>query len=97
MTVLKPVVLVFRRVGVWHTGETQAWVSLDPTWVRRDPCLGLARPTQGLAVSIAMGPAVSVTVGHSLSNLRWMIWVDILSYGFDYCYQVFWSYFLKMK
>jgi hypothetical protein len=40
--------LVFRRVEVWHTGETQAWVSPDPAWVRRDPGVGgQARPTPG--------------------------------------------------
>jgi hypothetical protein len=38
---------------------------------------GQARPTPGLAVSVAVGPAVSVAVGHCLSDLRWMIWVDI--------------------
>jgi hypothetical protein len=47
--VLKRVVLVFRRVEVWHIGKTQAWVSLDPRWVWRGPRLGLARPCVGQA------------------------------------------------
>jgi hypothetical protein len=45
--------------------------------VKRDPRLGLAKPTLGLVVSVAVGPVVSVAVGHCLSDLWWMIWVDI--------------------
>jgi hypothetical protein len=45
--VLKWIVLVFKRVGVWHTGETQAWVSLDPCLGLTRPGVGQARPTLG--------------------------------------------------
>jgi hypothetical protein len=51
-------------------GETHAWV-----WP--NPPLGLAKSTLGLAVFVAVGPAVSDAVGHCLFDLRWMIWVDI--------------------
>jgi hypothetical protein len=79
-----------------------------PRWVRQDPGVGLARPGMGGQARPTLGSApgqarpmpslaVSIAVSHSLSDLRWMIWVNIVSRSFDDSYQVFWSYFLKIK